>query len=125
MKVERPINLDLTKFHFPPMAIVSIGHRISGVLLFLFIPLMLYLLHQSVISSTAFANLQAALTHGFWMRLWVWVMISAASFHLFAGLRHLMMDLGYGESLAAGRATAYTVFFLSAIAITLAGVWIW
>ncbi len=125
MKAERPINLDLTKFHFPPMAIVSIIHRISGVILFLFIPLMLYLLHQSIISPTSFTNLQLSLTQSLWMKFWVWIMLSAALVHLFAGIRHLTMDLGFGESVPAARGSAYTVFILSAIAIILAGVWLW
>lgn len=125
MKVERPINLDLTKFRFPPMAIVSILHRISGVVLFLFIPLMLYLLHQSLSSSVNFELLQQRLDDSGWMKLWVWLLLSAALFHLIAGIRHLMMDLGIGESLKAGRFTAYLVFALSLIAIILSGVWLW
>lgn len=125
MKAERPINLDLTKFHFPPMAIVSIAHRISGVILFLFIPLMLYLLSRAIISPTTFTNLQLSLANRVWMKFWVWVMLSAAIVHLFAGIRHLIMDLGVGESVPVARRTAYTVFILSAIAIILAGVWLW
>ena len=41
MKTERPINLDLTKFSFPIMAIASITHRITGVLLFVAIAYLL------------------------------------------------------------------------------------
>lgn len=107
------------------MAVVSIGHRISGVILFLFIPFMLYLLHQSIISPTTFLNLQQTLANSFWMKFWVWVLLSATLFHLFAGIRHLLMDLGFGESLNAGRRSAYAVFFLSVITIILTGVWLW
>ncbi len=125
MKAERPINLDLTKFHFPPMAILSITHRISGVLLFLFVPLMLYLLHEAIVSAATFEHLKELLMHNAWMKLGVWIMASATAVHLFAGIRHLTMDLGFGESVRAGRISAYTVFVLSAVAVILLGVWIW
>ena len=125
MTIERPINLDLTKFRFPPMAIVSIGHRISGVLLFLLIPLMLYLLHHSIISSTAFSDLQQTFVASGWLKFWVWVLLTVTFFHLFAGIRHLIMDLGFGESVHAGKCTAYVVFILSLVATILAGIWVW
>ena len=125
MKAERPINLDLTKFHFPPMAILSILHRVSGVILFLFVPLMLYLLHEAIISAATFDHLKTLLMDNHWMKLGVWILASATVFHFIAGLRHLTMDLGFWESVPAGRISAYAVFVLATIAIILLGVWIW
>ena len=52
MKTDRPINLALTKFKFPLAAIASITHRITGVLLFVGIAFLLYLLDQSLTSAT-------------------------------------------------------------------------
>ena len=125
MHTERPINLDLTKFHFPPMAIISVCHRISGFILFLCIPLMFYLLHQTTLSEASFRNLQQLFIHNYWLKIAVWVTLSATLFHLFAGIRHLAMDLGFWESGREGRITAYTVFVVSFITIILAGAWIW
>lgn len=125
MYIERPINLDLTRFHFPPMAIVSICHRISGFILFLCIPLMLYLLHQTTLSKASFWDLQQLLIHNHWLKIALWIMLSATLFHLFAGIRHLVMDLGFLESVREGRITAYIVFIVSLITIILAGAWIW
>ncbi|PMB54845.1 succinate dehydrogenase, cytochrome b556 subunit [Coxiella endosymbiont of Rhipicephalus microplus] len=125
MCIKQPINLDLTKFHFPPMALVSICHRIAGFILFLCMPLMFYLLHRSTLSETSFWNLQQLLIHNHWLKIAVWIMVSVTLFHLFAGIRHLIMDLGVWESLREGRITAYMVFVISFIVIILAGVWIW
>ncbi|ACJ18019.1 succinate dehydrogenase, cytochrome b556 subunit [Coxiella burnetii] len=125
MNATRPVNLDLTKFHFPPMAILSIGHRISGFVLFLCMPLMFYLLHRATASAESFYHLHQLLLHNGWIKLAVWIMLSATLFHLFAGIRHLAMDLGFWESVPEGRISAYTVFVVSFIAIVLAGVWIW
>ncbi|WP_280123649.1 succinate dehydrogenase, cytochrome b556 subunit [Coxiella endosymbiont of Ornithodoros amblus] len=125
MNTMRPVNLDLTKFHFPPMAILSIGHRISGFVLFLCMPLMFYLLHWATASAERFYHLHQLLLHNGSIKLAVWIMLSATLFHLFAGIRHLVMDLGFWESVPESRISAYAVFVASFIAIVLAGVWIW
>lgn len=124
MKEQRPVFLDLTKIKFPPPAIVSILHRVSGVLIFLLTPLLLWLLGTSLVSEAQFHHLEEVLVHP-WLRFFLWVVISATIFHLIAGIRHLIMDIGYGESLTAGRVTAYIVLILSAVLIILAGIWLW
>lgn len=75
------------------MAIISILHRISGVLIFLFIPAMLYILHQSLLSQEQLISLQECLQHPV-SKLVIWVLLAAVIFHLLAGIRHLVMDLG-------------------------------
>lgn len=121
---KRPVNLDLTTFKFPRMAIVSILHRISGVLLFVFLPFVLYLLHSSLKSQDSFLAIQQLLTNPF-IKFMLWAVISAAGFHLIAGIRHLIMDFGYFESLSAGKASATMVFILAIAMVILTGVWIW
>lgn len=125
MNTNRPVNLDLTKFHFPPMAIVSICHRISGILLFLFLPLMFYLLRQTTLAPTAFLHVQQLVSNNHWLKLLIWLMLASIIFHLFAGIRHLAMDLGFWESVRKGQVSAYTIFALSLIAMIVAGIWIW
>lgn len=125
MNINRPVNLDLTKFHFPPMAIMSICHRISGVLLFLFLPLIFYLLHQATLSPADFLHVQQLLKNNNWLKLLVWLMLASIIFHFFAGIRHLAMDAGFWESVREGQISAYTVFALSLIAIIVVGMWIW
>ena len=124
MKEKRPVFLDLTKIRFPPPAIVSILHRASGVIVFLLIPLLLWLLGASLASEAQFQQLQTTLEQP-GLRFFVWVVVSGLLFHLIAGIRHLIMDMGLGESLPVGRATAYVVIFLAAILIILTGIWLW
>jgi succinate dehydrogenase / fumarate reductase cytochrome b subunit len=121
---ERPVFLNLWQIKFPPMAIVSILHRISGVVLFLFLPLLLWLLHASLLSAESFTALMS-LTHTVWMKLLLWILLGAVFSHLFAGIRHLIMDLGIGESLKAGWSSAIFVLVLSVLFIIAAGVWLW
>lgn len=124
MKAKRPIHINLMKMKFPPMAIVSILHRISGVFLFLLLPLPLYLLHQSLTSEIGFLDMQSFASMPI-VQFLLWIFVSAALFHLFAGIRHMLMDLGLGENVKSGRVTAYVVIGLAVVAIILAGVWLW
>lgn len=121
---DRPVNLDLTKFRFPLMAILSISHRLAGVLIFLFTPLAIYMIHEAVVSQQTFGMLTHVMQN-FWMRLAVWVGISVTLFHLLSGIRHMAMDLGFWESLRAGRMSAYVVFILGFVVTVLVGVWVW
>ena len=121
---KRPVFLDLTKMKFPPTAIISIMHRMSGVLIFLLLPFALYLLHHSLVSQDSFNALTASLSTPF-MSFLAWVLVSAASFHLFAGIRHMLMDCGVGEHMCAARMSAYLIIGLEIFAMFIAGVWIW
>ncbi|MBA2657566.1 MAG: succinate dehydrogenase, cytochrome b556 subunit [Tatlockia sp.] len=124
MNQKRPINLDLVTMKFPPMAIASLLHRISGLLLFILLPFMLYLLSLSLKSLESFTELQLLLTSPFY-KLALWVFSAAVIYHLLAGIRHMIMDLGYGESLNAGRQTAIFVISLSIIITIFLGIWLW
>ena len=124
MSNDRPVNINLFQFKFPRMAIVSILHRISGVVLFLLTPVLLYMLHQSLESGSQYAALMQNL-HNPFMKLVIWAALSAVLFHLLAGIRHMLMDLGFAESLTAGRWTATIVLALGFVAVILVGVWLW
>ncbi len=110
--------------HFPVMAIVSVLHRVSGVLLFLLLPVILYFLSLSLLNEGSFADLQMLFTNPF-IKLLLWVFSSALIYHIFAGIRHLIMDLGLGETLVAARKTAIFVILLTFVSVIGLGVWIW
>lgn len=120
----KPVHLNLLKMKFPPMAIASGLHRVSGILLFLLLPLALYLLHGSLHSANDFAHMQAVVAMPI-IRFLIWVLLSAASYHLFAGIRHMLMDCGVGEHLKSARCGAYLVILLAIVAMILLGVWLW
>lgn len=124
MKKKPPVNLDLATLKFPITAISSILHRISGILLFLLIPLFLWGLQQSLRSPASFMALKATLS-GFGFKLLLWVILSAVLYHMVAGIRHLLMDAGIGEEKASGRAGSKLVLVISAVLIALAGIWVW
>ena len=124
MTDKRPVNLDLTTISFPAPAIASILHRISGVVIFLALPVLLWLLHRSLASEAEFEATRQLLDAPL-MKLILWGTLAALIYHLVAGIRHLLMDMGIGETLEGGRRGAFIVFAAAALLIVLAGVWIW
>lgn len=124
MNSKRPVNLDLSKFHFPLPAITSILHRATGVLLFIGIAFLLYGLNLSLSGEDGFSAVHGIM-QSFLAKLIVWGIVSALLYHLVAGVRHLLMDMDIGETLEGGRLGAKIVVVVSIVLIVLAGVWIW
>lgn len=123
MDNKRPINLNLLTIRFPIPAIVSILHRISGVVLFLFIPVALWGLGFSL-TEQGFNILQGWLG-SFYIKLMLWLLLIPFCYHFVAGIRHLLMDIHIGEQLQSGRRTAQLTFIIFLLLILLAGVWLW
>jgi len=121
----RPIDLNLFKIHFPITAVVSILHRASGLLLFFVIPLLLWLLQASLTSEMQWQQIQQVLRDSFWVKGLYWLCLSALTYHVIAGVRHLIMDLGWGDSLQAGRLGAFVVITLTTFSVLGLGVWLW
>lgn len=124
MNKKRPVYLDLTKIRMPMAAIVSILHRMSGFVLFLAIPYLIYLWLVSLSSAEGYDALQAAL-HGGVTRGLVYIVLLALLYHWVAGIRHLLMDMGIGEEKISGRRSALLVFAVVVILALLLGVWLW
>lgn len=124
MNDKRPVNLDLTTIKFPVTAIASITHRITGVALFVALPILLWMMQRSMASPESFADFKQLMTAPL-LKLVVWAILAALSYHLVAGIRHLIMDAGMGETLEGGRRGAFAVFIVTVVLILLAGAWIW
>lgn len=124
VKKHRPVNLALQTISFPATAIVSILHRVSGVINFFAIGILLWMLHQSLMSPSSFEDLQLVFAHPL-MKFIAWGMLTALSYHLWAGLRHLVMDKGFWEDLESGLNSAKAVFILAIFSSIIAGCWIW
>ena len=99
MKDTRPVNIDLTTIRFPLTAILSITHRITGVIIFVGVAILLYLLGLSLESAAGFAEAQRLLTLPV-AKFVVWSIVAGRLYHIIAGTTHLIMDWGFGETLA-------------------------
>lgn len=124
MNNQRPKNLNLFTIRFPIPAIASILHRISGFILFLLIPFILWILQSSLISEQNFDDIHQTLTSPL-MKFIIWCSLSAFIYHFVAGIRHLLMDIHIGEELKSGRIGAILTIIISLLFIILTGIWLW
>lgn len=125
-KEHRPINVDpadLARFAWPVTALSSITHRVAGAVLFVGIAFALYALDISLSSETGFERLKAMIGSPFGMFV-TWALLAALAYHFVAGIKHLLMDLGVGESLEGGQFASKTTLLLGGILILLAAVWV-
>lgn len=123
---ERPVSLSLSpaKFSWPVTAMASIAHRISGVLLFLGVAYLLWLLDLALSSAAGFGRAQALLATAP-PKLVLLGVLAALAYHLLAGVKHLLLDLHIGDSMAAARLASWVVFALTALVVALLGAWLW
>jgi succinate dehydrogenase / fumarate reductase cytochrome b subunit len=121
---QRPVNLDLRTIKLPVTAYTSILHRISGVVLFLGVAALLLALDLSLGSEEGFQSVKDHLASPL-VKLVIWALLSALLYHLVAGVRHLIMDMGVGETLQGGKLGSQIVLVVSAVLILIAGWWIW
>lgn len=106
MRAERPVFLSIARIRFPVGAVASMGHRISGLALVVALPFAVLALQRSLEGD--------ALYFAGWMRLPAALLAWAAAHHVFAGIRHLLMEAGVGSSLYAARRSAYAALVAGA-----------
>ena len=120
----RPVNLDLGTINLPVTAYASITHRVTGVLMFFSSFLMLWALDQSLASEASFNAVAAVLSSPIAKGI-SWGIASVLTYHVLAGIKHLIMDAGIGETMRGGVLGARIVFVLAAAATALWGMLIW
>ncbi len=121
---QRPVYLNLMQIRLPRGGLLSIFHRISGVLLVLAIPFFLYFLQLLNGGAEGFPQallLLQSIPGKLILTLITWILIQ----HSLSGIRHLMMDLGYSYDKKIARGTANTVFVTCFLLILLTGALIW
>lgn len=124
MKKQRPVNIDLTTIKMHPAANASILHRVSGVIMVFAIGILLLTLSTSLSSAEGFAQIQGYLD-GFFFTFIIFGCLSALTYHVLAGVRHLCMDLGYFEELDTGNASAKAIIAIWLVVSAIIGVWLW
>ena len=124
MKKQRPVNLQLNTISFPPAAITSILHRVTGVAMFFALMFVIWAWAVSVSSIDGFTMVteQMAGPLGKFMSIGT---ISALSFHILGGLRHLVMDMGHWEELESGNNSAKAIILLWIVITLGVGVLLW
>jgi succinate dehydrogenase / fumarate reductase cytochrome b subunit len=120
----RPINLNLLTMYFPLPAIISILHRVSGVILFLLIPVMLWALEQSLSSEVGYRLMNQHVNSPLG-KFFLWAFLLPFLFHLVAGIRHLLMDMNVGVENKSGKLASMVVAIVAGILFILAGIYVW
>ena len=114
MITKQPKNLNLFTIRFPIPAIVSILHRMSGVIIFLLMPAITIAFCMSLMSSSDFASVISMIN--LWpLRILGTILTWGVFHHFIAGCRHLLLDLQIGNDLITARFTSKTVIILSFI----------
>ena len=117
----RPVYLNLLAIRQPLPAIVSILHRISGALMFVLLPLVVWLLDVSLTSEISYERFSNAFIAGigivpaFLLKLIVLALIWSFLHHLIAGMRHLWMDVMHNVTLQQGHISALITFGVSGV----------
>lgn len=120
----RPKNLNLFTIRFPFPAMVSILHRVSGVVLFVLMPLLTISLYWSLRSESLFLGILEFFDYTIFKiirTLMIWGIIH----HLIAGTRHILLDLHFGMDLIVARLTSKIVLIVSFVISGLIGVFLW
>ena len=125
VKKQRPVNLDLATIRFPVTAIASILHRVSGVITFVAVGILLWLLGLSLSSEEGFQSASAIMS-GFFVKFILWGILTALAYHAVGGIRHMLMDFGWlEETFEAGKRSANVSFAITVVLSLLAGVLVW
>lgn len=129
----RPVyrNIHITqilRYRLPPAGIVSILHRASGVLMFLLLPFVIWMLDVSLTSEISYERFTSTFVAGLWifpgwiMKLVALSLIWAYLHHFIAGVRHVWMDMTHSVSLAQGHQSALLTLGLSVLLTLVLGI---
>jgi succinate dehydrogenase / fumarate reductase cytochrome b subunit len=102
----------IVQYRLPLAGIISILHRISGFLMFLLLPFVLFLLDKSLMSEISFEYMKGIASHWF-VKLIILALAWAYLHHFCAGIRHLLMDTHIGLDKDSARKTSVGVFAVS------------
>jgi succinate dehydrogenase / fumarate reductase cytochrome b subunit len=121
----RPVFLNLARIRLPITALISIAHRVAGVVLFLSIPFAIYLLDLSLGSQLGYNHVQGLLGQAP-IKIVVILIFWALAHHVFAGVRVLLIDFGVGVERDEARRTAWVIAIGSSVSLLMiAGVLLW
>jgi succinate dehydrogenase / fumarate reductase cytochrome b subunit len=118
---------EIVKYRLPPAGIVSILHRVSGAVMFLLMPFVIWMFDASVTSEVSYDGFTSAFTAGagpfagWFLKLVVLGLIWAYLHHFIAGVRHLWMDATHSVTKEQGRTSAVVTLGASAVLTVVLG----
>jgi len=118
---------DLPNYRLPAAGIVSILHRISGCILFLLMPFVIWLFDTSVTSEVSYDTFRSAFIAGigfvpaWFVKLVALGLIWSYLHHFVAGVRHLWMDMTHSVSIQQGKSSAVATLVISGVLTVLLG----
>ncbi|MCP4995124.1 MAG: succinate dehydrogenase, cytochrome b556 subunit [Gammaproteobacteria bacterium] len=119
MQDQRPVFLNLVQFRFPIAAVMSVGHRASGLFLVMLIPIVIYLLDLSLSGSDGFDQARAILS-SLPAKLALFIALWALMHHLLAGIRFLLIDIDIGvDKLPARKSATFVMVAAPLLALVL------
>ena len=125
MKSDRPVNINpLTDYGWPFTALVSITNRVLGIVLFAGVAFGLYLLDMALTSEESFAQVTALMQLTL-VKSAVLFFIFSLTYHLVAGVKHLLLDFHIGDTFEAAQIGS-AIVLISAVTITgIIGINLW
>jgi succinate dehydrogenase / fumarate reductase cytochrome b subunit len=121
----RPIDIQFGKFSWPVTAIASISHRISAVIIWVGLGVVLTTLYFVSQSEESFDQVFIALKTYFLAQFVVWGLLSAFGYYCMGTIKHLIQDMGYCEEFASGKIISWVAIILGLALSVLAGVYVW
>jgi succinate dehydrogenase / fumarate reductase cytochrome b subunit len=119
--------VDALQYRLPAAGVVSILHRVSGVLMFVLLPFIVWMLDTSLSSEVSYARYAAVfsgggLLPGWFVKLVALSLVWAYLHHFIAGVRHLWMDATHAVGLEFGRQSALFTLYASLLLTLVIGV---
>jgi len=115
--------LNLLQIRFPVTAVLSIGHRITGIALFLAIPFLIYLLELSLSSASGYTQVIDVLGSPL-LRFISVLLIWAFAHHLYAGIRYLLLDIDIGVGKEISAQSSWLVLIAGFLTMLAAAGWL-
>jgi len=125
MRQNRPKNLDLSTIKLPVMGVASILHRISAVIIWVAMVFFLPVLYISLESPEGFHKIKTLLTESIVVQFFLWGFLSAFGYYIVGGIKHIIQEFGYFETLTGGSAISRVAIGLGILLSLISGYWIW
>jgi succinate dehydrogenase / fumarate reductase cytochrome b subunit len=125
MKDKRPKNMDMTTMQLPIMGVASILHRVSAVVIWISLAYFLPILYISLQSAQGFGTIETMLIESFIAQFVTWGFMTAAGYYVFGGLKHIIQEFGYFETLQDGKLISQIAIGLGIVLSVVFGIRIW